>query len=527
MINYSQEKFSKLLNDVIISFYGYSYTNLPITVVNSRCRRINIFFKNDHLNKLRDVNSYNYHSYFGYKGVSYGEGEIVFLDQDAVKSLCIGYPTNAKLVLISLKYFKFYIYIIIGILRRILNRSIMIKGLIWLTINSKKTPWLIIENPPIKRNNLNLSSNLGVKGLLNYLLNEKINYLVPRFYSCLPKLNSQNDDLDLLVDSNDVHKLYSFLNANRGSIGVDVYTDTGLDYHGISYFPPHKAKEILKRAINGPGNSKIPNKYDSLLLLLYHILYHKGFLSGLPSSLINNKGNLTNNKYLIEINKLKKDLNIKIGNTLEELDDFLFQKGWRPAADTLTKISEWNEWVNLYHNKKNKSKTPLYILIIKNKCIGTYKEEALIRECEIQKLQIIEKRVLEGSFKLNAIKEIRGGIWNDSLDVEMKESDYYPEKIFVIWDRLESRVGGFSNVKENLRKKIDENGPSLIHSSDNYSESLDYIKICMPDKLSFYQDEEQINLIFTKYNQKNIKLSQLIQRISEFFHINLVKILGH
>ena len=32
-----------------------------------------------------------------------------------------------------------------------------------------------------------------------------------------------------------------------------------------------------------------------------------------------------------------------------------------------------------------------------------------------------------------ATKEIRGGVWNDSLDSNMDELDYYPGKIFVIW----------------------------------------------------------------------------------------------
>ena len=524
MINYSQKKFRNFINDGIISFFGYSYAKLPEIVLNSKCKRINIFFKNNHKNKLKHLNS---HSYFGYKAVSYGEGEVVFLDQDAVKSLCIGYPSSAKLVLVSLRSPKLYIFILIGILRRLLIRSIKIKGFIRLNINSKKIPWIIIENHPVKRNSFNFSSKIGIKGLLNYLKKEKINYLVPRFYNNLPYLNSQNDDLDLLVENKDFDKLNQFLKSNPGSICIDVYTDIGLDFHGLSYFPPFKAREILARSIDGPSNSRIPDNYDSLLLLIYHVLYHKGFLSGLQSVLIKKERNLIDNKYYIEINKLKKDLNIRLGNTLEELDDFMFQKGWRPAVDTLTKIAEWNEWVNLYHNQKNISKTPLYVLIIKNKCVTTNKEKALIKECEIQKLKILEQRNLTGSFKANAIRDIRGGIWNDSLGVKMKESDYHPVKIYVIWDRIRSRVGGFSNVKEMLRKKIDENGPSLIHSSDNYLESLDYIKVCMPDKLSFYQDERHINLEFSKYDYKRIKLGQIIQKMNSSIGSILVKILGH
>ena len=83
---------------------------------------------------------------------------------------------------------------------------------------------------------------------------EEINYFVPRFYSSLPNLNKKSDDLDLVVDKKDFDKLIQFLNANPGEIAVDVYTDTGLDFHGISYFPPYLAKEILKRSVEGPAN---------------------------------------------------------------------------------------------------------------------------------------------------------------------------------------------------------------------------------------------------------------------------------
>lgn len=518
--------FRNLFNNGIISFYGYSYTNLPNKIVKTKNERINIFFKDNQFKKLNNNNSFNLYTYFGYKGVSFGNGDIVFLDQDAVKSLCLGYPTNAKLVLVSLRFFKYYAFILIGLLRRIINKSISIKGLIWLTINSKKIPWILIENIKVKNNSFPLSSKLGINGLLSFLSKEKISYVVPRFYSTLPDLNLKNTNLVLLVDNTSIYKLNKFLESNPGSIIIDVYTDVGLSYHGTTYFPPHKAKEILNRSIKGPGNSKIPNRYDSLLLLIYHVLYHKGFSSGLPSSLVKAQSKF-DNKYIEEISKFKKDLNISIGNTLEELDDFMSEKGWRPAIDTLTKISEWNEWVLQYHIEKEKSKTPLYILVLKNLFIGTNAEDLLIKECNAQNLLIIEERILSEPFKTKSRLEIRGGVWNDSLDSDKRESDYYPGKIFVIWDRIGLRPGGFSYVKEILRKKIDKDGPSFIHSSDNYKESLDYIKICMPDKFSFYQDENSINSYFSKYNIKNTKLNQLIPRIKSFIKTNLIKIFSH
>ena len=105
----------------------------------------------------------------------------------------------------------------------------------------------------------------------------------------------------------------------------------------------------------------------------------------------------------------------------------------------------------------------------------------------------------------------------------MDELDYCPGKIFVIWDRIGLRVGGFSNVKEVLRKKIDNFGPSLIHSSDNYEESLDYIKICMPDRYFYYKDENLINSHFSRYNIKILNFTQFIPKIKSSIRLSLIK----
>tara|TARA_A100001388_G_scaffold277253_1_gene267648 strand:- start:24679 stop:26250 length:1572 start_codon:yes stop_codon:yes gene_type:complete len=512
----------------IISIYGYSYKDLPREIEKSKNFRINIFFKNNHLNRINNLNFLNAKEYYGYKCVSYGDGDVVFLDQDSVKSTCIGYPKNSRFVFISLRYFEYYFYIFIGLLRRKISNEIKIKGIIWLTISSKKIPWILIENLEVKTNSLSLSNAIGIDGLLNYLSKEKISYLVPRFYRFLPNLSSDNSDLDLLVDKNSVDKVINFLNLNSGDINIDIYTDIGLDYYGMPYFPPHKAKLILKRAIVGPGNSRVPNDYDSLLLLIYHVLYHKGFMSGIPSIfIIKNKTDYLNNKYLREISELNKNLNINLGDTLEELDDFMFEVGWRPAIDTLTKISEWNEWVFRYHIKKEKSKVPLYVLVLKNVCIGTKEEQDLLKECKRQKLKILDERSLSKDIQSKAITDIRGGVWNDSLSKNMEESDFYPGKIYLLWDCFGSRPEGFSGVKVNLRKKIDKHGPSFIHSSDNYKESLDYIQICMPEKLSYYSNQDLIIKNYSKFNIKRNKFSEIIPHLKTRIRLEIINLVSH
>ena len=351
----------------LISFYGYSYSKLPSEIDLKQNNNVSIFFKNKtQKNRLSQKLKNSFNSYLGNTGVTYGSKDIVFLDQNAVKSMCIGYPSNSKYVLISLRYLHNYVFIILGLIRRILINQITFKGIYWLRIGSKKVPWILIKNNEVITNSFDFSEHLGIEGLLSFLKNEKINYIVPRFYENLPNLLSHDSDLDLLVANEDVKKVNKFIMDNPGKIRIDIYTDTGLDYYGMPYYPPHKARKVIKDSVEGPAGALIPNKSDYLFLIIYHLLYHKGFNSNVSSYYLNQEEESKDNKYMKVINRLQKDLKIEVGNTMEEMDSFMNENGWRPAIDTLTKISQWNEWVLRFHIKKDKSNIPLYAFIIKD-----------------------------------------------------------------------------------------------------------------------------------------------------------------
>jgi hypothetical protein len=519
--------FKKLLSSGTISFYGYSGYNLPKEIVKYSEEKIDIFFKNNN-QKIDLNNQYKWHYYSGYKDTPWDSKDIVFFDQDAIKSVCVGFPTKSKYVAVSLKYPKYYIFIILGLLRRFKLKSIEVKGLYWVN----NTPWLIIKCKEIPTNSLSINSELGISGFLKFLREGNVKYLVPRFYENLPNLITPDADLDIIVDIKSVEYVKQFLIDNPGDIPIDLYTDYGTDYHGMSYVPPKKAKEAIENAIDGPGGSKVPSKIDSLNLMIYHVLYHKGYLS-----IVNFKKNITNNydlknKYKVVIDSLKYEIGVEIGDTLEEMDDYMDQVGWKPALDTLSKISQWNEWVRDYHMaSKEINYVPLYVLILKEGIIGTEGEKLINYKCKEEGIHILEERILKDDIKEKAISDLRGGIWNDSLKDINEVYNFYPSKILVVWDTRNRGINGITKFKNKLRKTIDSQETSYVHSSDNYNESLDYIEICLPDKLNFYNDK---NLLLEKYgsfliSEKKSKerILDILSRIKMNSRNLILKIMSH
>jgi hypothetical protein len=504
------KNFKRLLSNGRSSLYGYSYSKLPKEIEGLNIERSEIFFKrkNQKINFSKDI-SWDYYS--GYQDTPWSAKDIIFFDQDSVKSLCIGFPSKSKYIVISLKYPKYYFFIILGLLRRFRLKSISIKGIIKLNNGSRFNRWLLIKTKELPTNSLTISSEMGVSGLLSFLNKENINYIVPRFYHNLPDLSQGDGDLDLIVDGENKNTVIDFLTRNPGEIPIDIYTDNGTDYHGMSYLPPKMAKIALSRKIPGPGGSYIPCKEDELNTIIYHALYHKGYISRIRSTNNTNQKDEPSNKYMNVINRLSKELDVNVGSTLEELDYYMASVGWKPAIDTLAKIAQWNEWVRDYHMNKKNEFIPLYVLILKEGLRGSEKEKLVKDKCLEEGLRLIDEEEFSPEIKSTAITELRGGIWNDSLHNPDDVVNFYPYKILVLWDTHERQIEGIAKVKDKIRQIIDTQKTSLVHSTDNYVESLDYIKICMPDKFSFYQDKEAVLKNFSQYTLEKKNIEQRIQ----------------
>lgn len=494
----------ELMKNGNLSFFGYSYKFLPSESMNNKNKSIFFMKKNQ---KIKLLDKRDIFLYSGYRDTPWDTKDIVFFDQNATKSLCAGFPTKSKFVLVSLKYPRYYIFIILGLLRRLKTGTIKIEGFLNLNNGNLLSPWLVLRCKKQETNSLSLSQAIGVSEFIHFLARNNIRYVVPRFYENLPNLEAEDADLDIIVDKDDFIKVKNFLSANPGSIPIDVYTSNGNDYHGMSYIPPVKATQVLNNAVIGPGGALIPNKQDAIDLLVYHILYHKGHLSRIPS--IHNQYNSAdenNNKYLRVIRPLCDSLEYEVGSTLEEMDLYMASAGWRPALDTLNKIAAWNSWVRDTLSTTIVELVPLYAFILKEGVKSNNNEELIKNGLLKEGFMVLDERELDSAVKHKAITGLRGGIWNDSLENDAEINNFYPYKILITWDRLGRPISEIAFAKQRVRALVDLKKPSLIHSSDNYSESLDYIEICMPDQFLFYKNTEEVLKKFSVHslNKKTI-----------------------
>ena len=464
-------------------FYGYSYKTIPDQVRQNYISRMNFYFKSkDQKNQMND--DVQIHHYNGYQDTGWETCDIVLFDQNSVKSLLIGFPSNAKYILINCANIGYYHWILLGLVRRLFIRQVKFMGIKKLTHDGQKSYWIVLKRDQLtNNNNFYLSREIGIKGFLEHLNKEKVNFVVPRFFETLPNLHRDGGDLDLIVSDQDENSVKQFLLDNEGDIRIDIWTVGRPNYHGITYMPPHISQKVIDEAIDGKVFAKIPNKKDALLCMIYHVLYHKGFKGGVPSRYGGYEVSEAKNDYLGYIEKLANKLNLKIKFTMEDLDEYMLKNGWRPAYDTLAKISQWNEWVSVHHFQfQPTSKADLFAIIIKAEAVKKDLSKDVISECLQANYVLLENSLLKGTVQKLAIKNIRGGVWNDGLKDDESKTKYYPAQILVLLDKYKRGEAGLKHLKYNLRKRYDDTQTSYFHSTDNNKETWDYIKICIPDK---------------------------------------------
>ena len=142
---------SKLQNGYLI-FYGYSYTNIPDQVDSNFMSRMNFYFKtSSQTNNIKEKVEVN--RYSGYQDTGWETSDVVLFDQDAVKSLLIGYPSNAKYVLINCSNLRYLHWIVLGLIRRLFIRQVKFCGFKILTHGGRKSFWMVLKREQLTNNN--------------------------------------------------------------------------------------------------------------------------------------------------------------------------------------------------------------------------------------------------------------------------------------------------------------------------------------------------------------------------------------
>jgi hypothetical protein len=193
-----------------------------------------------------------------------------------------------------------------------------------------------------------LRDGLSVEGLFAALEERKTRYLVLRWFEGLPE-GQPDGDIDLLVHDSDVAPIADLFEYAPQSQQCDVFSVNGLagtSYRGMPYLPPDKAAGMLMRATRFKDTCMVPSPEDHFLSLAYHAVYQKGLGSGLPTSLPKLTPKATpGHDYVRTLGGLANDLGIEAAISLEDLDLYLDERGWRPSPDVISKLALNNAWL--------------------------------------------------------------------------------------------------------------------------------------------------------------------------------------
>ena len=148
-------------------------------------------------------------------------------------------------------------------------------------------------------------------------------------------------------------------------------------------------EEIIKDKVRYRGFF-VPSPKDHLFSFIYHCLYHKGLTSGIPTKYKKLSPSINpDNDYLAEIKKISEAAGVRNEClTLEDLDAFMKEAGWRPHIDTLDLLSSTNRWL-VAHLKSEIYKEELELLCVCQKGffdiweINDFKSDLIIEGFEI------------------------------------------------------------------------------------------------------------------------------------------------
>ena len=165
-------KKKNILKQKYIQIYGFKYKYL-FNDIDISFSKIKIFSK-EPLNKLHSNYNSFLEKYSFNTEISSCRSNVAILDGDSTKAIIAGYPLDSQNVLISLNIPRYWIYIFVGLIRRLILGQISLDKIITLNVKNKKTFWLLLTNLNKKScNDFYFSEKIGIQGFLNFLRNKK------------------------------------------------------------------------------------------------------------------------------------------------------------------------------------------------------------------------------------------------------------------------------------------------------------------------------------------------------------------
>jgi hypothetical protein len=387
---------------------------------------------------------------------------------------------------------------------------------------------------------------LGMAGFLRQLSAAKVRHAVLRWFDALPAL-PPGEDLDLLVADDNLAQVEALLDAGPGVLPCDLYTVSGLpgtDRDGLPYFPPFLAQEILDTARPHPSGACVPDLKRHFLSLAYHVVYHKGLLSGLPlgdtpSANATNTPKTTSatpnaqplaasgqqqaaseprptagkptstqraagpagveHDYAARLAQLVDQLGWPLEPTLRSLDALLAEKGWRPPRDMLVRLSRRRPFLRTLLDGDRQTAAPpgLAVFLLRQAAVDAGACGRLIDLLRHEGFQVLATEPLDAARAHAVSRKLRGGNWGPG---PWPANGGLPAVAVVVCDpepivptrRQRKAFPELDNArllrKQRLREAFNAGRPrwaqcNVVHASDNAREALDYLRWLMPDRV--------------------------------------------
>ncbi|SDG17347.1 hypothetical protein [Pelagibacterium luteolum] len=187
-----------------------------------------------------------------------------------------------------------------------------------------------------------------LEGFFHKLHAAGVHCVVLRWFEDLPHV-ADGEDVDLLVRDEDLAKVVRMLDPLGGDIPFDIYTVSGragTRFKGTPYFSRPLAERALESAIRHRLVFPVPAAREHFDTMAYHAVYHKGRASGLPDRHEGPKTMVApEHDYLQVLTTLRDRLGLRMEITLDTIDDYLTERGYRPSGSVLETLSRTNTWL--------------------------------------------------------------------------------------------------------------------------------------------------------------------------------------
>lgn len=342
-----------------------------------------------------------------------------------------------------------------------------------------------------------------------------VQYAVLRWFDSIPltneeeKQNGGHGDVDILVDGKDLLKVCRAVAMHPGKVKLDLCSNSlilATDIKRFTFYPPVLCRDLLtSRVMDERGVFYRPDNRIYLYSLAYHIVYHKGLQSGLPTGFANLEQQAPrNNRHDPKGTLLK--LAEAVGEKLPEefnllqLHLWLKKRGWNMPLDLLLRWPRQHELLpQLYKYESDKLRQALGNH--QNLCVYLLREDAIKAGATEQILvelrthyRILDTVTFTPEQQDRVIRRTRGGNWTKRKQLRL----FLPEiavvcQALVPFEPMDDTAAASSEQKDSnpdilfkvaLRKKLAEQFPDasdFLHGSDNDIESMEYIQAIYGD----------------------------------------------